>query len=82
MYFKHNYLHFTHIVPIILVIFRNTEAISSILGRNPSKESYIAFNLEDESLFRELRIIKLRKNLGNFSNILESCYKDSFYFYL
>ena len=63
---------FTFIVPIILVSFRNTEAISSILGRNPSKENYITFNLEDESLFRELRLIKLRKNLGNFSNFLDS----------
>ena len=63
---------FTFIVPIILVSFRNTEAISSLLGRNPSKENYISFNLDLESLFRELRIIKLRKNLGNYSDITNS----------
>ena len=62
---------FTFIVPLILVSFRNTEAISSLLGRNPSKENYITFNLEESSTFRELRLLKLRKNLGNFSYTLE-----------
>lgn len=61
---------FTFIVPLVLVTFRNTEAISRLLGRNPSKENYVSFNLEDYSIFRELRLVKLRNNLGNFSNIL------------
>jgi lipopolysaccharide/colanic/teichoic acid biosynthesis glycosyltransferase len=56
----------TLIIPIILVIFRNSEFISSVLGRNPTKENYIAFNLKSDSVFRELRIISLRNELANF----------------
>jgi lipopolysaccharide/colanic/teichoic acid biosynthesis glycosyltransferase len=56
----------TLIIPIILVSFRNSEFISLVLGRNPSKESYITFNLKNDSVFRELRIMALRKNLKNF----------------
>lgn len=56
----------TFIVPIILVAFRNSEFISYILGRNPTKENYICFNVKQDSVFRELRILSLRKNLANF----------------
>ena len=42
---------FTFIVPIFLVAFRNSEFISSVLGRNPTKENYITFNLEKDSIF-------------------------------
>ena len=56
----------TLIIPIILVIFRNSEFISSVLGRNPTKENYIAFNLKSDSVFRELRIMSLRNELANF----------------
>jgi lipopolysaccharide/colanic/teichoic acid biosynthesis glycosyltransferase len=59
---------FTLIVPIFLVLFRNSELISKILGRNPSKETYISFNLKKDSLFRELRLVSLRKNLESFEN--------------
>ena len=38
-------LIFTLIVPFILVLFRNSELISSILGRNPSDENFISFGL-------------------------------------
>ena len=59
---------FTLIVPIFLVLFRNSELISKLLGRNPSKETYISFNLKKDSLFRELRLVSLRKNLESFEN--------------
>ena len=59
---------FTLIVPIFLVLFRNSELISKLLGRNPSKETYISFNLKKDSLFRELRLVSLRKNLQSFEN--------------
>jgi hypothetical protein len=50
-------LIFTIIVPIFLVAFRNSEFISAILGRNPTKENYITFNLDADSIFSELRFI-------------------------
>jgi lipopolysaccharide/colanic/teichoic acid biosynthesis glycosyltransferase len=53
-------------VPILLVSFRNSEFISSILGRNPSKEKYITFNLEKDSIFRELRLLTFRQNIGDY----------------
>ena len=59
---------FTFLVPVFLVIFRNSESISSILGRNPTKENYIVFGVEDNSIFSELRIIKFRKKLNNYKN--------------
>ena len=58
----------TFIIPVVLVSFRNSEFISSALGRNPTKENYICFNLKPDSLFRSLRIISLRNELANFEN--------------
>ena len=63
---------FTFIVPTLLVAFRNTEAISRVLGRNPSKENYLSFNLDKNSVFRELRVIKFRKNINNYKQISDS----------
>ena len=60
---------FTFIVPLVLVIFRNTELISRLLGRNPTKENFLAFNLEKDSIFRELRLLKFRNNIANYNNI-------------
>ena len=67
---------FTFLVPLILVFFRNSEVVSSILGRNPSKEKYLMFNLPIDSVYRELRILKLRNCIGehqinNLSEVLE-----------
>ena len=59
---------FTFIVPVFLVAFRNSEFISSILGRNPTKENYITFNLEQDSIFRELRLLSFRNNFGDFQS--------------
>ena len=60
---------YTFIVPVILIIFRNTEAISRFLGRNTSKENYISFNLDKDSIFQELRLLKFRKSFKNYENI-------------
>ena len=67
---------FTFIVPLILVIFRNTEIISRVLGRNPTKENFISFNLEADSVFREIKILKYRKNLANFNEHSPDKIKD------
>ena len=60
---------FTFIVPALLLLFRNTEYLSSLLGRSVTNENYITFNLEEDSIFRNLRIMTFRKNIGNFDNI-------------
>ncbi len=55
----------TFIVPIILLIFRNPEFLSSLLGRSVTNENYLTINLDENSNFRNLRIITFRKNLGD-----------------
>ena len=60
---------FTFIVPVLLVSFRNSEFISSILGRNPSKEKFITFNLEDDSVFRELRLLTFREDMETMKKV-------------
>jgi lipopolysaccharide/colanic/teichoic acid biosynthesis glycosyltransferase len=62
---------FTIIVPIILQLFRNTEILSSILGRSVTNEKYITINLSKDSIFRNLRIMTFRKNLESFKIDLE-----------
>ncbi len=56
---------FSLLIPIILLVFRNTEFLSSLLGRSIHSESYLSINLDSNSNFRNLRIITFRKNLGN-----------------
>ena len=60
---------FTFIVPILLLMFRNSEFISSLLGRSVTNENYITFNLEKDSLFRNLRIMTFRKPVKDFVEI-------------
>ena len=55
-----NLILFSFIIPIILLIFRNSEVLSNVLGRSVSKENYIAFNLDEFSNFKNLRIIAYR----------------------
>ena len=55
-----NLVLFSVIVPLILLIFRNSEIISLVLGRSITKENYIAFNLDEFSNFLNLRIIAYR----------------------
>ena len=59
-------LLFTLIIPIILMLFRNSELISSLLGRSVTRENYITFNLEEDSIFRSLRIMTFRKCIGEY----------------
>jgi lipopolysaccharide/colanic/teichoic acid biosynthesis glycosyltransferase len=60
---------FTFLVPLILLMFRNSEFISSLLGRSVTNENYITFNLEEDSIFRNLRIMTFRKNIGDFNEV-------------
>ena len=60
-------LIYSFLIPIILLIFRNTEFISSILGRSVTSETFVTFNLDETSNFRNLRLITFRQNIGSFS---------------
>ena len=62
-------LLYTFIVPLFLLIFRNSEIVSSIFGRSVTNEKYITINLEEDSIFRKLRIMTFRNNIGDFSQI-------------
>ena len=53
----------TFIVPLIIQVFRNTELLSTVLGRSLNDERFITFNLSNDSVFRNLRIMTFRKNL-------------------
>tara|TARA_E500000331_G_scaffold287893_1_gene283138 strand:+ start:49 stop:1500 length:1452 start_codon:yes stop_codon:yes gene_type:complete len=59
-------LLFTFLIPLILLVFRNSEIISSIFGRSVTNENYITINLENDSAFNKLRILTFRKSLGNY----------------
>jgi len=59
---------FSFVVPLLLVAFRNSEFISSLLGRNPTKETLITFNLDSESIFSELRLLSFRNLIAEFTN--------------
>ncbi len=54
---------FTIIIPTILLIFRNSEVLSILLGRSVINENFISFNLDEFTNFRNLRIIAFRKNI-------------------
>lgn len=56
---------FSLFVPLLLLVFRNTELLSSLLGRSITNESFLSVNLNADSNFRNLRIITFRNNLGN-----------------
>ena len=54
---------FTLIIPTILLVFRNSEVLSILLGRSVINENFISFNLDEFSNFRNLRITAFRKNI-------------------
>ena len=54
---------FTIIIPTILLVFRNSEVLSILLGRSVINENFISFNLDEFSNFRNLRITAFRKNI-------------------
>jgi len=58
-------LLYMFMVPFILLFFRNTELISSIFGRSVTNEKFITFNLEDDSIFKNLRIMTFRKKIDD-----------------
>tara|TARA_B100001029_G_scaffold179656_1_gene190155 strand:+ start:110 stop:1573 length:1464 start_codon:yes stop_codon:yes gene_type:complete len=62
-------LLFTFIIPLILLIFRNSEFLSSLLGRSVTDENFITFNLDEDSIFRNLRIMTFRNKISDFTNI-------------
>lgn len=53
------------LIPLMLLIMRNTEFLSSLLGRSVTNETFLSINLEKNSNFRNLRIITFRKPLGD-----------------
>ena len=59
---------FSLLIPIVLLIFRNTEFISGLLGRSITNETFISINLDPNSKFKNLRIMTFRKDLGNITN--------------
>ena len=59
----------TLIVPLLLLLFRNSEYISSLLGRSITNENFITFNLEENSGFRNLRIMTFRNSVNSIQNI-------------
>ena len=56
---------YTFIVPIVLMVFRNSEVISAIFGKSMTNETYISFNLENNSVLNNLRIVTFRKKIQN-----------------
>jgi lipopolysaccharide/colanic/teichoic acid biosynthesis glycosyltransferase len=55
-----NLIFFSFLIPSILILFRNSELISNLLGRTVSNENYISFNLDEFSNFKNLRIVAFR----------------------
>jgi lipopolysaccharide/colanic/teichoic acid biosynthesis glycosyltransferase len=55
-----NLVWFTFLVPLLLILFRNSEIISILLGRSVSSENYVSFNLDENSNFKNLRILAFR----------------------
>ena len=55
-----NLVLFSFFIPLILLLFRNSEILSTLLGRSVSNENYISFNLDEFSNFKNLRILAFR----------------------
>ncbi len=53
------------LIPLMLLVMRNTEFLSGLLGRSVTNETFLSINLEKNSNFRNLRIITFRKPLGD-----------------
>ena len=63
--YRSNLIFLTFLIPIILLIFRNSEVLSILLGRSLFKENYISINLGSESILRNLRILSFRNEIKN-----------------
>ncbi len=57
------------LIPLLLLLLRNTEFLSGLLGRSVTNEAFLTVNLEKNSNFRNLRIITFRKSLGDLLKI-------------
>ena len=57
----------TFIVPLILLILRNSEFLSSLFGRAVTNEKYLTINLSGDSNIRNLRILTFRKKINDFT---------------
>jgi len=57
------------LIPLLLLLLRNTEFLSGLLGRSVTNETFLTVNLEKNSNFRNLRIITFRKSLGDLLKI-------------
>ena len=55
-----NLVLFSFFITLILLLFRNSEILSTLLGRSVSNENYISFNLDEFSNFKNLRILAFR----------------------
>ena len=64
--YRGNLIIFTFIVPLILLLFRNSELLSTLFGRPVTNEKYLTINLKEDSLFRNLRIMSFRKKIKDF----------------
>tara|TARA_B100000579_G_scaffold406930_1_gene393774 strand:- start:2413 stop:3735 length:1323 start_codon:yes stop_codon:yes gene_type:complete len=60
---------FTFLIPLILLLFRNSEFVSSLLGRSITNENYLVINLEEDSVFRKLRIATFRKKIKDIKDV-------------
>tara|TARA_Y100000741_G_scaffold20785_1_gene15339 strand:- start:62 stop:1405 length:1344 start_codon:yes stop_codon:yes gene_type:complete len=67
---------FVFLVPVLLTLLRNSEILSSVLGRSITDENYITFNIDKNSIFRNLRIMKFRKVLADFDTDVENNYQQ------
>ena len=63
---------YTFTIPFILLLFRNSELISNLLGRSVSNENYLSFNLESDSNFKNLRILAYRNEKLAIKDSLEN----------
>ena len=67
---------FVFLIPILLTLLRNSEILSSVLGRSITDENYITFNIDKNSIFRNLRIMKFRRILADFDIASEDNYEE------
>ena len=65
--YRSNLIFLTFLVPVILMVFRNSEILSILLGRSLFNENYISINLSKESILRNLRILSFRNEVENIS---------------
>lgn len=65
--FRSNLIYLTFLIPLILIIFRNSEIISIFLGRSLFNENYISFNVQENSTLKNLRILSFRNQVKSYS---------------